>query len=107
METVSACAGERRQATVLFADLCGPTALSRRLDAEDVRALLARFFAVVDVSVRRHGGAVGKYAGDAVMAVFVAPVSQGNDAERAQLVAVVDAAASGAARQWTGAKFLD
>ncbi|MBL8699143.1 MAG: AAA family ATPase [Alphaproteobacteria bacterium] len=76
-------AGERRQAVVLFADLCGFTALSRRLDAEDVHGLLARFFAVVDAEIRRHGGAIDKHVGDAVMGVFGAPVSHGNDAERA------------------------
>ena len=75
--------GERRQATILFADLCGYTALSRALDAEDVQALMARVFAALDGEVRSHGGAVDKHVGDAVMAVFGAPVSHGNDAERA------------------------
>ena len=79
----SATDGERRQATMLFADLCGYTELSRPLDAEDVRATLARFFATLDDVIRRHGGAVDKHVGDAVMAVFGAPVSHGNDAERA------------------------
>lgn len=75
--------GERRQACVLFADLCGFTDLSQRLDAEEVRALLARYFAAVDAEIRRAGGSIDKHVGDAVMGVFGAPVSHGNDAERA------------------------
>ena len=75
--------GERRQVTVLFADLAGYTALSRELDAEEVHALLGRFFERVDRLVEEHGGRVDKHIGDCVMAVFGAPVSHGNDAERA------------------------
>lgn len=74
---------ERRQAVILFADLSGFTALSSELDPEDVHALLARYFAVADEAVRAAGGFVDKHIGDAVMAVFGAPVSHGNDAERA------------------------
>ena len=76
-------AGERRQVTVLFADLAGYTALSRELDAEEVHALLDRFFERVDRMVEEHGGRVDKHIGDCVMAVFGAPVAHGNDAERA------------------------
>ena len=75
--------GEWRQVTVLFADLCGYTALSRELDAEAIHALLGRFFACVDSLVEAHGGRVDKHIGDCVMAVFGAPVAHGNDAERA------------------------
>ena len=75
--------GERRQVTVLFADLAGYTALSRELDAEEVHALLERFFDRVDRIVEEHGGHVDKHIGDCVMAVFGAPVAHGNDAERA------------------------
>src|SRR4051794_28924840 len=75
--------GERRQVTVLFADLTGYTALSRELDAEEVHALLDRFFAAADGIVERLGGRVDKHIGDCVMAVFGAPVAHGNDAERA------------------------
>ena len=76
-------AGERRQVTVLFADLAGYTALSRELDAEEVHALLGRFFERIDRVVEEHGGRVDKHIGDCVMAVFGAPVAHGNDAERA------------------------
>uniref|UniRef100_UPI00135A2929 adenylate/guanylate cyclase domain-containing protein n=1 Tax=Geminicoccus flavidas TaxID=2506407 RepID=UPI00135A2929 len=74
--------GERRQVTVLFADLAGYTALSRELDAEEVHALLGSFFERADRIVAEHGGRVDKHVGDCVMAVFGAPVAHGNDAER-------------------------
>lgn len=75
--------GERRQVAVLFADLVGYTALSKSLDTEETHALLGRFFGCVDRLVDEHGGHVDKHMGDCVMAVFGAPVSRGNDAERA------------------------
>jgi class 3 adenylate cyclase len=74
---------ERRQVTVLFADLCGYTRLSRELDAEEVHALLEEFFGLADDIVRRCGGTVDKHIGDCVMAVFGAPIAYGNDPERA------------------------
>ena len=73
---------ERRQVTVLFADLAGYTKLAGELDAEDVHALLGSFFDLADTSVANHGGTVDKHIGDCVMAVFGAPVAYGNDAER-------------------------
>ena len=75
--------GERRQVTVLFADLAGYTALSNELDAEDVHRLLGRFFSCIDRIIADHGGHVDKHIGDSVMAVFGAPIAHGNDAERA------------------------
>ena len=73
----------RRQVTVLFADLAGFTALSSRLDAEETHALLNRFFGTVDEVVRESGGSIDKHIGDAVMAVFGAPVAHTDDPERA------------------------
>ena len=73
---------ERRQVTVLFADLAGYTKLAGELDAEEVHALLGSFFDLADASVANHGGTVDKHIGDCVMAVFGAPVAYGNDAER-------------------------
>ena len=73
---------ERRQVTVLFADLAGYTKLAGELDAEEVHALLGSFFDLADTSVANHGGTVDKHIGDCVMAVFGAPVAYGNDAER-------------------------
>jgi len=74
--------GELRQVTVLFADISGFTALSSGLDAEDTHALLNRFFAVVDEAVGEYGGSVDKHIGDAVMAVFGAPLAHTDDPER-------------------------
>jgi class 3 adenylate cyclase/tetratricopeptide (TPR) repeat protein len=75
--------GDRRPVTVLFCDLVGYTRLSSVLDAEDVHALLGRFFTLVDTTVDRFGGTIDKHIGDAAMALFGAPLARGNDAERA------------------------
>jgi class 3 adenylate cyclase/tetratricopeptide (TPR) repeat protein len=75
--------GERRQVTVLFADLAGYTKLGSELDAEDLHALLEGFFGLVDRTIDDYGGRVDKHIGDCVMAVFGAPVAHGNDPERA------------------------
>ena len=75
--------GERRQVTVLFADISGYTKLSAAIDAEEAHALLGRFFDRSDAIIRDHGGTVDKHIGDSVMAVFGAPVAHGNDPERA------------------------
>jgi class 3 adenylate cyclase/tetratricopeptide (TPR) repeat protein len=75
--------GERRQVTILFADLAGFTELSSALDAEELHGLVSRFFAAVDRVVAHYGGAVDKHMGDAVMALFGAPVAHGDDPLRA------------------------
>lgn len=74
---------DRRQVTVLFADLSGFTGLSERLDAEDVRAFQAALFDAFTQATLRHGGFVNKFVGDAVLAVFGAPVAHEDDPERA------------------------
>jgi class 3 adenylate cyclase/tetratricopeptide (TPR) repeat protein len=74
---------ERRQVTVLFADLSGYTELSRELDAEELHQVMGRFFDAVDRVIESYGGTVDKHIGDCVMAVFGAPTAYGNDAERA------------------------
>jgi class 3 adenylate cyclase/tetratricopeptide (TPR) repeat protein len=76
-------ADERRQVTILFADLCGYTALSRSLDPEDLRALIGRYTALVDGIVLGYGGTIDKHIGDAVMALFGAPRSHETDTLRA------------------------
>jgi class 3 adenylate cyclase len=76
-------AEERRLVTVLFADVVGSTALGEALDPEDVRALLARLFAIATEAVERHGGRVEKFIGDAIMAVFGVPVAHDDDPARA------------------------
>ncbi|HEU5325261.1 MAG TPA: adenylate/guanylate cyclase domain-containing protein [Candidatus Limnocylindria bacterium] len=87
-------ATERRLVSVLFADLVGFTTISESRDAEDVRALLDRYFATSREIVERYGGIVEKFIGDAVMAVWGTPVAQEDDAERAVRAALdlVDAA---------------
>jgi len=86
-------AGERRQVAILFADLCGFTALSAQLDAEDLRRLVEGFYACADAIVVQYGGSVDKHIGDAVMALFGAPIAHGDDALRA-LRAALDIQAS-------------
>jgi class 3 adenylate cyclase/tetratricopeptide (TPR) repeat protein len=74
---------ERRLVSVLFADLVGFTTLSEGRDAEEVRELLSSYFDTCRKLVGRYGGTVEKFIGDAVMAVWGAPVAQEDDAERA------------------------
>jgi class 3 adenylate cyclase/tetratricopeptide (TPR) repeat protein len=69
--------------TVLFCDVTGSTALGESVDAEAVRALLARYFERMKAIVERHGGTLEKFIGDAVMAVFGVPVVHEDDALRA------------------------
>ncbi len=74
---------ERRLVSVLFADLVGFTALSEARDPEEVRELLSGYFDAARRLIARYGGTVEKFIGDAVMAVWGAPVAQEDDAERA------------------------
>ena len=69
--------------SVLFADLVGFTTLSESRDPEDARELLTRYFDTCRTIVERYGGTVEKFIGDAVMAVWGAPVANEDDAERA------------------------
>lgn len=82
-----AAGGDRRHATVLFADISGYTALCASMDAEQTQALLNRFFALIDATIVAYGGSVIDHAGDGVLAVFGAPVAHGNDPERAMRAA--------------------
>jgi len=74
---------ERKIVTVLFADLVGFTSRAERLDPEDVRGILNRYYALLRTEIEAVGGAVEKFIGDAVVAVFGAPVAHGDDPERA------------------------
>ncbi len=69
--------------SVLFADLVGFTPMSAARDPEDVRELLSRYFDVARTVIARYGGTIEKFIGDAVMAVWGAPVAIEGDAERA------------------------
>ncbi|HEV8252109.1 MAG TPA: adenylate/guanylate cyclase domain-containing protein [Candidatus Limnocylindria bacterium] len=74
---------ERKLVSVLFADLVGFTTMSESRDAEAVREQLTEYFGVAQEIVTRYGGAVEKFIGDAVMAVWGTPVAHEDDAERA------------------------
>jgi class 3 adenylate cyclase/tetratricopeptide (TPR) repeat protein len=74
---------ERRQVTVLFADLSGYTAVAERMDPEEVKSFVDRALQRLGQEVDRFGGSVDKYIGDNVMAVFGAPIAHEDDAERA------------------------
>jgi predicted ATPase/class 3 adenylate cyclase len=74
---------ERKVVSVLFCDLVGFTAASERADPEDVRARLRPYHQRLRLEIERYGGTVEKFVGDAVMAVFGAPVAHEDDAERA------------------------
>ena len=87
---------ERRQVTVIFSDLVGSTALSARMDPEDLREVISAYQKCVAESVRRFGGFVAKYMGDGVLIYFGYPQAHEDDAERAvraglELVASVSA----------------
>ena len=79
----SSVVAELRLVSVLFLDLVGFTALSEARDPEEVRDLLSRYFDVCRALIERYGGTVEKFIGDAVMAVWGAPVATEDDAERA------------------------
>ena len=102
----AACAGdasrkpqdtaERRQVTVMFSDLVGSTALSARMDPEDLREVISAYQKCVAETVRRFGGFVAKYMGDGVLVYFGYPQAHEDDAERAvraglELIAAVTA----------------
>jgi len=74
---------ERRLVSILFADLVGFTTLAEGRDAEDTRELLSRYFDISRDVIGRYGGTVEKFIGDAVMAVWGAPIAHEDDAERA------------------------
>jgi class 3 adenylate cyclase/tetratricopeptide (TPR) repeat protein len=81
-ETTAASA-ERRQLTVMFCDLVGSTALSARLDPEDLRGIITAYHRCCTELVERNGGFVAKYMGDGVLAYFGYPQAHEHDAERA------------------------
>jgi adenylate cyclase len=75
--------GEEREVTVLFSDLRNFTSLSERLTPQKMLEILNRYFTRMDAIVSRHGGVVDKYMGDALMALFGAPLTNPDDADRA------------------------
>src|SRR5215831_11689024 len=87
---------ERRQITVMFSDLVGSTALSARMDLEDLREVISSYQKCVADTVRRFGGFVARYMGDGVLIYFGYPAAHEDDAERAVRagLALIDAVAT-------------
>jgi class 3 adenylate cyclase len=80
--------GERKQVTVLFADVQGSMDLAEQHDPEDWRRIMQRFFSILADEVRRFEGTVDKFTGDGIMAVFGAPVAHEDHARRACFAAL-------------------
>ena len=99
-EAVTPAREERKVVTVLFADLVGFTSRAEQMDPEDVRALLAPYHARLRSVLERYGGTVEKFIGDAVMAVFGAPVAHEDDPERAVRATL-------AIRDWAGEEGIE
>ena len=87
---------ERRQVTVMFSDLVGSTALSARMDPEDLREVISAYQKCVAETVSRFGGFVAKYMGDGVLIYFGYPQAHEDDAERAVRAGLEAVAAVGA-----------
>jgi len=80
---VPAPEGVRKVVTIVFCDLIDSTKLGERLDPEALRQVIARYFEAMSAALTRHGGAIEKFIGDAVMAVFGTPAVREDDALRA------------------------
>jgi class 3 adenylate cyclase/tetratricopeptide (TPR) repeat protein len=83
LQSKAALEGERKQVTVLFADLKGSMELAERLDPEEWHAILDRFFRLLTEGVHRFEGTVNQYTGDGIMALFGAPIAHEDHAQRA------------------------
>src|SRR5439155_7679177 len=83
LKSRAAVEGERRQVTVLFADVAGFTTLAERLDPEDVHRIIDRCFELITTEVHRFEGTVNQYTGDGVMALFGAPIAHEDGPRRA------------------------
>ena len=104
VETLAQDTAERRQVTVMFSDLVGSTALSARMDPEDLREVISAYQKCVAETVQRFGGFVAKYMGDGVLVYFGYPQAHEDDAERAvraglELITAVTALKTGPSLQ--------
>jgi adenylate cyclase len=83
LQSKSALEGERKQVTVLFADVKGSMELAEQLDPEQWHTILERFFEILTEGVHRFEGTVNQYTGDGIMALFGAPIAHEDHAQRA------------------------
>jgi class 3 adenylate cyclase/predicted ATPase len=83
LRSKSALEGERKQVTVLFADVKGSMELAKRVDAEEWHRILDRFFRILTEGVHRYEGTINQYTGDGIMALFGAPIAHEDHARRA------------------------
>jgi class 3 adenylate cyclase/tetratricopeptide (TPR) repeat protein len=83
LQSKSAIEGERKQVTVLFADVKGSMEVAEQVDAEEWHAILDRFFQILADGVHRFEGTVNQYTGDGIMALFGAPIAHEDHAQRA------------------------
>jgi class 3 adenylate cyclase len=88
LQSKSALEGERKQVTVLFADVEGSMELAEQLDPEEWHKMLDRFFAILSDGVHRFEGTVNQYTGDGIMALFGAPMAHEDHARRAGYAAL-------------------
>jgi class 3 adenylate cyclase/tetratricopeptide (TPR) repeat protein len=88
LQSKSALEGERKQVTVLFADVKGSMELAEQLGPEEWHAILERFFAILTEGVHRFEGTVNQYTGDGIMALFGAPIAHEDHAQRACFAAL-------------------
>jgi hypothetical protein len=79
----AALEGERKQLTVLFADVKGSMDLAEQVDPEEWHRIMDRFFAILSEGVHRFEGTVNQYTGDGIMALFGAPIAHEDHAQRA------------------------
>jgi class 3 adenylate cyclase/tetratricopeptide (TPR) repeat protein len=83
LQSKSALEGERKQVTVLFADVKGSMELAEQVDPEEWHRILDRFFQILAEGVHRFEGTVNQYTGDGIMALFGAPIAHEDHAQRA------------------------
>src|SRR5215467_320034 len=83
MSEIAQAGGERKQVTVLFADVQGSMDLAEGQDPEQWRRIMQRFFSILADGVHRFEGTVDKFTGDGIMAVFGAPIAHEDHARRA------------------------
>ena len=83
LKSRSALEGERRQVTVLFADMAGFTSLAEKRDPEEVHRVVNACFDLITAEVHRFEGTINQYTGDGVMALFGAPIAHEDSARRA------------------------